>query len=66
VNPSGKHEIRISKLETNSNDEKLKIPNKLDSASGFAFSPHMGLFACPFVSIRGAAFDIRISDFASF
>jgi hypothetical protein len=30
-----KHEIRISKLETNSNAEKLKIPNELVSDERF-------------------------------
>jgi len=53
-----KHEIRSTKSETNSNDPKLKIPNKLSGLQVLDF-PSLNLFDCRFVS----NFDIRISDF---
>jgi hypothetical protein len=41
-----------------------KIPNKLPSDSAFWIFPILHLFWPRFVSVRGAAFEIRISDFA--
>jgi hypothetical protein len=42
-----------------------KIPNKLYSDSVFWIFRIGDLFVSEFVSVRGAAFDIRISEFVS-
>ena len=39
---NGKSEARNLKIKTNSNDAKLKLPNKVDSDWGFDFSSHLG------------------------
>jgi len=55
----GKFEARNPKFETNSNDQKHKIQNKVHSDSGFWNFGFLDPFGCEFVS----DFVLRISDF---
>src|SRR5258707_8106569 len=57
-----KFETRNPKLETNSNDQKnKKTPNQLIPDFDFWISD----LTVSFVSVRGASFELRISDFDS-
>jgi len=61
-----KHEIRSTKLETNSNVQiNRKFSNNFNLDSVFWIFFGFGFTWRRFVSVRGAAFDIRISDFVS-
>jgi len=59
-----KFEARNPKFETNSKQEiqnKYNVPNRRDRIRRFGFS-EFEISLTAFVSVRGAAFDIRISD----
>ena len=58
-----KHEIRNSKQIQMTKISSFQTNPIL--IGGFEFSPSLGSFGYPFVSVRGAAFDIRISNFLS-
>ena len=60
-NKNSKHEIRNPKQIQMT--KILKFQTNSIRIRGFEFSPILDLFGRLFVSVRGAAFDIRISDF---
>jgi len=57
VGPHCEFETRNPKFETISNAKNQKVPNK--PVSDFV----IGILIFGFVSVRGAAFELRISDF---
>jgi hypothetical protein len=61
----GKFEARNPKFETNSNDQNMQNSKQAPFGFDVLDFPDWRFIVSAFVSVRGVAFDIRISDFDS-